>query len=292
MKGEPLVSVIMITFNQEKYIEEAINGVLMQECDFEYELIVANDHSYDHTDQVVQRILYANPKNHLIKYVNRNTNLGQTKNFINAFLHSKGKYIAVCEGDDYWTDPHKLQKQVDFLEKNAGYSMVCHDALVINQKNNTSKLFYQPNLKQNTYSTKYTLKNRHFCPTASLVFRKKSLMNFSNFQFIPFAGDHVLVQLLSLDGLLFRMTDVMSVYRKHHEGVSQIAKPFMIEVLTNKIEALRYFNKISRKKFWRNVQIEILIIKNNIVQIKSKSKYKIKYLSFSKRVLIKISNLI
>jgi hypothetical protein len=88
------------------------------------------------------------------------------------------------------------------------------------------------------------------------------------------------------------MTDVMSVYRKHHEGVSQIVKPLMIEVLTNKIEALKYFNKLSKKKFWRNVQIEILLVKNNISQIRAKSKNKIRYLNFSKRVLTKISNLI
>jgi glycosyltransferase involved in cell wall biosynthesis len=292
MVFEPKVSVIIITFNQEKYIEEAINGVLMQECDFEYELIIANDHSYDGTDQVVQRIVNSHPKNHVIKYVNRDSNYGATKNFIDAIIHSRGEYIAFCEGDDYWIDPYKLQKQWDFLEKNTGYSMVCHDALIINQKNNTSKLFYQPGLQQQTFSTKYTLRNRHFCPTASIVFRKKSFIKFLDTQFIPFAGDHLLVQLLSLDGLLYRMKEVMSVYRKHHGGVSQIAKPLTIETFTNKIESLRYFNKISENKFWKNIQVEILIIKNIIAQSKTRSKYRIRYLGFTKRVFTKISKLI
>jgi|GEM_PF-3238256 glycosyltransferase involved in cell wall biosynthesis len=282
-----VVSVIMITYNHEDFIEEAIRSVLMQVCDFEIELLIANDASYDNTDKVVQKILTENSGKR-INYIIRDRNIGKTGNFIDALKKSKGKYIALCEGDDYWTDSSKLQKQVDFLEANTNYSMVCHDALVLNL-NNTSKQFYLPAMQQQIFSTKFTLRNRHFCATASIVFRKDNLLPYANLQVIPFAGDHLMVQLLSLSGLLFRMRESMSVYRKHRGGVSQIAKPFGIQTLTNKIEALKYFNRVSNYQFSRNVFVEILILKNNISILKTKSSFKLYFLKNSNRLLARIN---
>ena len=124
-KSIPLVSVVMITYGHEKYIEEAIQGVLMQECDFEIELIVANDLSPDYTDRVVKRIIAEHPKGSCIKYTCHEHNLGMISNFNWSLNQTTGTYIAICEGDDYWTDPLKLQKQVDFLEKNPDFDLVC-----------------------------------------------------------------------------------------------------------------------------------------------------------------------
>lgn len=123
MKQMPIVSVCMITYGHENYIEEAINGVLMQECDFEIELILANDCSPDKTDEVIQHILKTHPRTSIIKYIKHEKNIGMSPNFIFAMEQCKGKYIALCEGDDYWTDPLKLQKQVDFLDVNLDHSI-------------------------------------------------------------------------------------------------------------------------------------------------------------------------
>jgi glycosyltransferase involved in cell wall biosynthesis len=113
---KPLVSVSMITYNHEKYIEEAINGVLMQEVDFDVELIISNDNSPDQTDTIIQKILKEHPKSHCIKYIKNKKNLGIMQNLADNLKSCKGQYIAICEGDDYWTDSTKLQKQVQFLE--------------------------------------------------------------------------------------------------------------------------------------------------------------------------------
>ena len=109
-----LLSVIMITYGHENFIEQAIKGVLIQECNFDFELIIANDCSPDNTDIIIKDIIANDPRAGKIKYVRHNNNIGMMPNFIYALQSAKGKYIALCEGDDYWTLPSKLQKQVDF----------------------------------------------------------------------------------------------------------------------------------------------------------------------------------
>lgn len=117
---KPQVSVVMITYGHEDFILEAIEGVLMQKNNFEVELIIANDNSPDSTHLVVTNFL-TNTRiadNIIIKYIRHDVNKGMMLNFLWALEQAKGKYVALCEGDDYWTDPLKLQKQFDLLEKN------------------------------------------------------------------------------------------------------------------------------------------------------------------------------
>ncbi len=125
------VSVCMITYGHEKFIEQAINGVLMQECDFEVELIIANDSSPDQTDAVIQSILDNHPRASWIKYTKHEKNLGMMPNFIFALKECVGEYIALCDGDDYWTDTLKLKKQVVFLDRNKDYVACFHNSEVI-----------------------------------------------------------------------------------------------------------------------------------------------------------------
>lgn len=273
MKNEALVSIIMITYNHEKYIEEAINGVLMQKCDFDYELIIANDHSTDHTDAVIHRILKDHPKADDIKYINRDVNVGMVFNFIDSLNSCSGKYIAVCEGDDYWTEPSKLQKQVSFMESNKGYSMVCHDALVLNEINHTSHLFFSSIHKKQVCSTRDVF-DIHFCPSASILFRKQALQNLPDLNSDIMGGDLLLVLLLSLEGLLYRMFEVMSVYRKTERGIAFINKSDIKKSINNRIGLLNYFNEVSNKKYAKYIQMEILLEKSYIDYLNSKSKIK------------------
>lgn len=120
-----LLSVVMITYGHEKFIEQAIHGVLSQECDFDFELIVANDCSPDNTHIIIQDLIAKHPKASKIKYVRHDNNIGMMPNFLFALKSAKGKYIALCEGDDYWNLSSKVQKQVDFLEANSEFGL-CH----------------------------------------------------------------------------------------------------------------------------------------------------------------------
>lgn len=109
-----LVSVVLITYNHEKYIREAIEGILMQKTNFAFELIIGEDASIDSTREIVEEYAKKNPE--IIKLLKSEKNIGMTKNYIRTLRAVTGVYIALCEGDDYWTDELKLQKQVDFME--------------------------------------------------------------------------------------------------------------------------------------------------------------------------------
>lgn len=134
--SECKVSVLMITYNHEDFIEQAIESVLMQETDFVFELIIANDKSRDNTSIVINQIINHHPKSYLIKFLDNVENLGPNANYINAYNSSKGKYIAVCEGDDFWGDKNKLQCQHNFLEEHLDYVLCYHDAICIDKIGN------------------------------------------------------------------------------------------------------------------------------------------------------------
>lgn len=124
MKLQPKVSVCMITYGHEKFIEQAIHGVLMQKGDFEIELIIANDCSPDNTDAVIHRILKDHPNASWINYFKHEKNLGIMSNFYFALEQCNGDFIAMCEGDDYWIDEFKIQKQLEVFKKNNEINLV------------------------------------------------------------------------------------------------------------------------------------------------------------------------
>jgi glycosyltransferase involved in cell wall biosynthesis len=137
------VSVIIITYKHESYIKETLEGILMQECDCNVEVIIADDKSPDKTETIVLDLINNHVNGHWIKYTKHSHNKGMMPNFIWALKKCSGKYIALCEGDDYWIDPLKLQKQVDVLEANRDYGVVHTDANVYFQ--NTNRLIENVN---------------------------------------------------------------------------------------------------------------------------------------------------
>ena len=110
----PMVSVCTIAYNVEPYIRDTIEGVLMQKVNFDMEFIISEDASKDGTAAIIRE--YAETYPHLIRFIENKKNLGMNPNFAQAILACRGKYVAIVDGDDYWTDPNKLQTQVDFLE--------------------------------------------------------------------------------------------------------------------------------------------------------------------------------
>lgn len=123
--NNPLLSVCLITYNHANYIRDAIEGVLMQKVKFPWELIIADDYSTDGTREIVQE--YKKSHNDFIKIILQEKNVGGAQNWIDLITTPKSKYIAYFEGDDYWTDPYKLQKQVDYLENNPDYGLIHSD---------------------------------------------------------------------------------------------------------------------------------------------------------------------
>lgn len=120
--GSSLVSVIMLTYNHEKFVSKAIESVLCQKTYFPFEIIIGEDFSTDSTREICIEFTRNNPEK--IKLLPSVENLGMLPNFIRTLNSCDGEYIAFCEGDDYWIDPLKLQKQVDFLNNNPDYAIV------------------------------------------------------------------------------------------------------------------------------------------------------------------------
>jgi glycosyltransferase involved in cell wall biosynthesis len=121
----PLISVLMITYNHERFIEAAVNSVLSQQTDYPFELVIGEDHSPDATGKKVDQLAAAFPD--IIKVVRAESNIGVAANFCRTFRACSGKYMAILDGDDVWTDPLKLQKQVSFMEANPDYGFVHGD---------------------------------------------------------------------------------------------------------------------------------------------------------------------
>ena len=134
IENQVLVSVSMLTYKHELYIKQAIEGVLNQSTNFDFELIIADDCSPDSTNTIVDQLIKTHPNGFRIKYFRQKKNIGMHANGELATNECKGKYIAICEGDDFWTDTSKLQKQVDFLENNKEYGLVHHEADYFFQK--------------------------------------------------------------------------------------------------------------------------------------------------------------
>lgn len=125
----PLLSILCITYNHENYVAEALDSFLMQSVTFPIEIVIGEDCSADKTLSVIERYQAQFPKK--IRIIKSSFNVGITENFRRTLRACRGKYIAICEGDDYWTDKGKLQTQVDFLEKNLEYVITYHDAFAL-----------------------------------------------------------------------------------------------------------------------------------------------------------------
>ena len=220
MNEAPLVSVLMITYGHEKYIEEAINGVLKQNCAFEVELIIADDCSPDDTEKIVNRISKTHPKANWIKYTKHNKNLGMMPNFIWTLKQCKGKFIAFCEGDDYWVDPLKLQKQVDFLEENKDVSMVYTNVSIYYQDSGQLESISIDQKNKIFPFTDY-IRNVSRIPTCTMVLRNYNVLPQYFSHFLEFEkADYILRFLLGDKGDFGFLKENTSVYRRHEKGIS------------------------------------------------------------------------
>ena len=206
-----LVSVVMITYGHEKYIRQAIEGVLMQQGDFDLELVIANDCSPDNTDAVVQDVLSHHSNAHWIRYVRHEKNIGMMPNFIFALQQAKGNYIALCDGDDYWTDPYKLQKQVDFLETNPDYVLCFHKVKILKPKGELVEDFITK-VPENYEAQETFTRLGNYIHTPSVVYRNILRKFPEEFEMSPI-GDYFLYMMLAEHGKLKYMDEEMAVYR-------------------------------------------------------------------------------
>jgi len=234
-----LVSVQMLTYKHEAYIRQAIESVLMQKTDFELDLIIADDCSPDKTPEIVNDVIRNNPKGYRIKYFRHEQNIGMQKNGLFALSKCKGKYIAICDGDDYWTDPYKLQKQVDFLEGNTNYSICFHKIQIFKEPENKLVPDYITR-EVNETTDIYELAKKNYIHTPSVVFRNIIERYPKELYKSPF-GDYFLLMLIAQYGKIKKIDDVKAVYRVSQNGIWSGKKNKQKDILTYLNLMINYF---------------------------------------------------
>lgn len=212
-----LVCIRCITYNHEKYIRDALEGFVMQKTDFRFEAIVHDDASTDGTAAIVKE--YAEKYPDIIKPIFETENQyskhdGSLQRIMNDAIHPDAKYIAFCEGDDYWTDPYKLQKQVDFLEKNPDYAICFHPVKVYIQNENRFVDDFITNTGVPETTDIVDLAKENYIHTPSIVLRYDADIMKQLVCLMPLLfGDYVISMLHARNGKIKRLSDEMAVYR-------------------------------------------------------------------------------
>lgn len=264
--NRPLVSIKNLVYNHEKYIAQALDGFLMQKTDFPFEVIVHDDASTDNSAQIIREYEKKFPS--IIKPIYETENQyskhdGSLGRIVNSKL--SGKYVALCEGDDYWIDENKLQMQVDFLEKNPEYTMCFHNAIEHYEDGSVpDKEFSQ--VENRDYSGIEFFKH-WIVPTASVIYKKeitesdfyKKIKEDRNLIF----GDTPLFLTSTKYGRVRGFSNTMVVYRRWINGVSY--------GINLKRDYLQYFHNKTLGKYFPKIKKYVKI--NNMKLLGSRCAY-------------------
>lgn len=213
----PKISIIVVCFNHAEYISQCLTSIFCQECDFDYELIIHDDAS---TDKSILRITeIIETKNMSAILVCQSENIwSQGKNpVIEAARYAKSGLIAVCEGDDYWLSPDKLQIQRTFMAMNPGYDLACHSAQFVSA--NGTSLGEYPRRRQGAVPPSKALRlGGGLCATASIMIRKSLLDKQGALPMRQEAGDVFMIGLAAIHGKIWFEQDLLCAYRINHSG--------------------------------------------------------------------------
>lgn len=221
-----MVSVLCLAFNHEKYISDALEGFVTQKTNFAYEVLIHDDASTDGTRQIIED--YARRYPHIIKPILQTENqYSKGIRITNELLlpQARGKYLAFCEGDDFWTDPEKLQHQVDFLESHPEYVACVHNSLKYNCEDDTAVVMF-PRTEDCDITFEDTL---YAWPrtyqTSSLVMRREPREHMPDFYYIVKGyGDWPMGIWLAINGRIRFLNKAMSTYRFHSSPHSWMAQ--------------------------------------------------------------------
>ena len=238
---EIIVSICCITYNQENYIKQTIESFLMQEVNFKYEIIIHDDASTDNTPFIIKEYQLKYP--HLIKPIYQTENQYSKGVSVLSLVMQKsvGKYIAICEGDDFWIDPLKLQKQVEYLQSNYDCTLVTHAAIMVDRNGHKLKRKIQPYSESRVCDIRdIIMGDGGFFSTNSMVFKSELGKALPTFYYNSPVRDYPLTIFLSLKGNVYYINEEMSAYRVISKG-SWSAKN-----LFNKERAVQHLVKINK----------------------------------------------
>lgn len=214
------VSIFCLAYNHRDYIEDAIKGFLMQETQFPFQIVIHDDASTDGTTEIIQKYAARYPDLIIPIIQKENQYSKQPHGWINNYVrpYLSGTYVAQCEGDDYWTDKTKLQKQFDFMETHQEYSACTHGGKVLNESTKTFSDYHSFPFTGTITATQIILGDGALFLTNSIFYRKAAYRNHPYFKQICPIGDYPQIIWLALNGKIFYMDEIMSVYRVNAKG--------------------------------------------------------------------------
>ncbi len=273
-KNLPLmVSITCVAFNHENYIEQTLDSFLMQETNFSFEILIHDDVSTDRTVEIIKE--YAKKFPNIVKPIYQSVNQFSQGNNPMAFLFPKvkGKYMAFCDGDDYWTDNQKLKIQVEEMEKFPEINMSFHPAYKLINGKIDGILSKQANKNRIFTTHEIVLGGGEFCPTASLMFRSRVISDFPDWfnRIIP--GDYPIQIIGSVQAGALYIDRCMSAYRMGEVGTwSSISKDNSKKQKEHLLSFHSMLNRIN--KFLNNKledEIETLIYDSSLAFIKRRT---------------------
>ncbi len=209
------VSVIMTCYNQENYIKKAVDSVLSQQVDFDYEIIISDDCSRDSTPQIIKEYREKYPDR--IRLVLRDKNVGISRNWYEALCLAKGEYVTTLEGDDYWISNDKLQKQADFLDSHREFAGVTHRRNIVDDNGKIYNFFTADMFPENNTVTFKNLSKGVIFPYNSCMHRNFfAQLGQKEYDFVTgnrSIADFPLTMLVLKHGNVYVLEDIMSVYR-------------------------------------------------------------------------------
>lgn len=269
------LSIIIPTYNHGKFIAQTIEGCLMQQTNFEFELLIGDDASTDNNALIISEYQAKFP-NKIKAFLHKENlgpahprELGGKNNVAFLFKQAKSPYIALCEGDDYWTDPLKLQKQVDFLDANPDFALVHHQLEVIYEDNSPSHFFNDEDQQETSNLTDLLKDEKWILGTASTVFRNTIQGNFPDWWMKSASGDLGIFFLATAHGKIKYMNECMGAYRKHRGGMTNIHTPQNLIFLRNRMEMFETLNTYFDFKYDSILQQTILNFKEKIKEVEA-----------------------
>lgn len=221
MNPTPLVSICCITYNHAPYIRECLDGFMMQQTNFPFEVLIHDDASTDGTTEIIRE--YAEKYPDIIKplYEEENQWVKERRgSAVFNFPRAQGKYIALCEGDDYWTDPLKLQKQVDFLESHSDYVMCTHHFNTYNQEDGSFGEDWNSDFTEDfTFDLDFFIKRDKWITQPLTLLLRRSALNQEEYRQYPNAKDITLIYHILKKGKGIFLKDRMGIYRCHNGGI-------------------------------------------------------------------------
>lgn len=217
--ADSLVSICCMTYNHAAFVRQCLDGFMMQKCSFNFEVLIHDDASTDGTQDIIREYEMKYPD--VIKPIYQKEN--QYSKGIDPGLkynapRAKGKYIALCEGDDYWTDPYKLQKQVDFLESHPDYVMCSHRFNQYIQDKNLLEEEKDLTFQGADYDLKNLIGGKWLTQTLTVMYRRSAL-DLKEYESYGMSMDIILFYALLKNGKGYCFPDIMGTYRLHGGGV-------------------------------------------------------------------------